>query len=106
MPDHHSSPPSILILLLKLLLLLCVLGMLAAGLSPLYQAFMRLTGLGEKAPAQAVVASQPVSRRIDEAASGQVWRFHPLQGPQQVKPGQFVQLRRLSLSYQIADRPV
>ena len=92
MPDHHSSPPSILILLLKLLLLLCVLGMLAAGLSPLYQAFMRLTGLGEKVPAPAVVASQPVSLSIDEMAPGQPWQVRPLQGPQQVTPGQFVQL--------------
>ena len=70
MPDHSSSPPSYRILLLKLLLMLCVLGMLAAGLSPLYQAFMRLTGLGATAPAPARVASQPVSLSIDETAPG------------------------------------
>jgi cytochrome c oxidase assembly protein Cox11 len=32
------------ILLLKLLLLLCVLGVLAAGMYPLYQALMRIAG--------------------------------------------------------------
>lgn len=46
MSDRRPSTPSFIVLLLKVLLILCVLGMLAAGFSPLYQAFMRLTGLG------------------------------------------------------------
>lgn len=88
MPDHRPSPPSFIVLLLKILLILCVLGMLAAGFSPLYQAFMRLTGLG----VQAVPASPLVWLRINESTPGQPWQVRPLQGPQQVKPGQFVQL--------------
>lgn len=92
MPDHRPSAPSFIVLLLKILLILCVLGMLAAGFSPLYQAFMRLTGLGGAARAQAVPASQLVWLRIDESTPGQPWQVRPLQGPQQVKPGQFVQL--------------
>lgn len=92
MPDHRPSPPSFMVLLLKILLILCVLGMLAAGFSPLYQAFMRLTGLGGATRAQAVPASQLVWLRINESTPGQPWQVRPLQGPQQVKPGQFVQL--------------
>lgn len=87
MPDHRPSTPSFIVLLLKILLILCVLGMLAAGLSPLYQAFMRLTGLGAKAPLQAVEASQPVSLSMDEAVPAQAWQLRPLQGSQQVRPG-------------------
>jgi cytochrome c oxidase assembly protein subunit 11 len=44
MPLPPPEPRQKRILLLKLLLLLCVLGVLAAGMYPIYQALMRIAG--------------------------------------------------------------
>lgn len=61
-PDRKPSP---LLLCLKLALLACVLGMLVLGLSPLYRAFLHLTGLSPQLPPPRVSLVLP--------RSGHVW---------------------------------